>query len=302
MADLTATPLSEVTHEGITVVGRDTEAQMREELGLPAETVQEPSQPVAAPVEPQPSDPPKETAQQKHDRIQRLTWEREEAKRQAKELAEENARLKAPQKPAEPRRPQIQEFPDDPTDPMPREEDFEVYRDYVRAEAQWNSRQTYKALRHTEFENARRARVQQARHQVDSDFATALADYSAKNPAFASKVESSDLFISEPMKDGLKASKTPQLMEYLIDNPKEVERITQLRPIDQYAEMRILASRLTAAPAGSAVAARPTTKAEPPINPVSGSHVVPKDDGPPGDDATDEEYFAWRDKQSRKRA
>lgn len=306
MADLAADTISEVTHEGITVLGRNiSDAQLREESGAPAkESKAVEPEPLPAASTATPTEP-KENAQQKHDRIQRLTYEREEERRRADTLAAENARLKAPPAPVARAKPRIDQFEDtDPQDPKPTQADFEdsasPYDDWVIATSQWNARQAYKAEQRKSFESARQERVAKQRYEVDAAFVTALDAHKAKHPAFEAKVSASDMQLSKPIVDGIKAAKAPELLEYLVDHPEEHARIEEMAPIDRYSEMKLLAVRLQAAPAGSAVVARPTTKAEPPINPVGSSHVVVKDEGPPGDDASDEDWFKWNDSQKQK--
>lgn len=286
--DTVPTP-SSVTHDGMTVSGYVDEGDLRSELGI--ETPETPETPPAA--EPEKPAEPKLKADDTVKRINQLTWEKNEERRQ-REAAEQRARDAESRatRPAEPEKPKApaRDPWSDPNDPEPDIDAFENIRDYQRENNAWNRREWN---RETQY-RARVESVRQQRESVESTYRERYTAYTAKHPEFAAKLQAvATEPIPRPIVDGVKMAENGlDVLNHLLDHPDELDAIKQLRPIDQYAEIKILSKSLTAAPAGPAPVVKPSTKAEPPISPVVGSHVAVPKDGPPGDESTDDEWFS----------
>ncbi len=91
--------------------------------------------------------------------------------------------------------------------------------------------------------------------------------------------------------DSVIASSIPEkLLLHFTANPMEFARIGGLHPVQALREVGILEGKLGAAAASVGPASRPlASAAKPPSKPIGGSPHV-SHDGPPSDDASDEEY------------
>ncbi len=263
----------------------------------------------AEPAKEEPKAEPKPTAQETHDRIQRLTWEREEANRRA-EAAEKRAadaakpKAEAPKtEPSKADHARYRAMPD-----APQIGDYEDVVDYATDMAVFASRKFLDEARATEHA----ARVKQTREtsarERHKGFSERLTAEKAADAEFDSVMANSSAMIDEngPMAYVITSSDIgPKIMKFLAQHPERAQAIFNIeQDMERYAQMRALETevRLTlkaaTAPPGSAqpdAATKVATKAEPPINPVGSSPVsVKDDDAPPGDDADDAEWFKWR--------
>jgi len=289
--------------------------------------------PPPAKAEPPKADDKPLSAQETHDRIQRLTWEREEANRRA-EAAEtrerERERAAAAVKPkvdsapkpstrAEVARymamegaPRIDDKADDGTDLYAdfaefsaaqsifiADKRFEELRAQDRAEAQRGQRAQSAQERHKSFHEAL-----QAEKAVDAEFDALLAN------STASVDENGPMsYVISSARDEKGVHIGAKILKWLALNPDESNRIAAIEnPHVRYGEMKVIEGlvkaslKASAAPPGSASpepAAKVATKAEPPINPVGSSPVSVKDDTVLSDDLDDDEYFRRRDKLQR---
>lgn len=321
-----------VSHDGFDVISNSgTPDELRGELQIPANpdpnadtpADDEPPQPATTDGQPQPE---RLTAREKHDRIQRLTWEKEQAKREADEAKQETQRLRdeagrfkaSEPAPAAPKQPEWQRYKAHPD--APKEDDFESYADYTAALSTFIADQRFEDRLQATRQSVERESRQQADQRIHAEFSARLTAAMEADPTLADVLGAADVAIHAvgPMPHVLKTSPVGvQMMRYLAEHPEAAAKLVDMatfdaqgrcvrgHPMDLYAELRILERSLTspaagAASPGSARAAKPSTKAEPPIKPVVGSPVAVSSD-PPGDDASDEEYFRYWDNPANRK-
>lgn len=315
-------------HEGFSIRSNEgTVEDLQRELGVEADpaATDPPNEDPAAGAEPA-TDPPgdKLKAGEVHKRIAKTTYEREEANRQAaaeKERADkaeaELARLRSERtaapttrETAEPTADQKKQYEDwkrgiDAGDPPPEESAFETYAKYLDARDEWNERRIDRKHERAAEERHQHERFQRVQAAADKFHARMDAE-AAKDADFAAIIKRVQI-PAGPILDTFLTTDIPEaLARHLDANPETLKKLIAMPPGRQLAEIKKLEGRVeahleaqtTAAPAGSAAAAKPSTKAHPPINPVAGSHVAATDDEP-GDDASDEEWFAYHERQRK---
>ena len=199
-------------------------------------------------------------------------------------------------------RPQERPAPRDEQDAEPTEDQFESYRDFVKAQANWEVRQALQARDRETAQRQRHESQQQFEARRHADFAERLKAAEASDPNFAA-VLASPVMLSAPMQDAIKDSAiAPQLMTYLHEHQDEAERIYRAgSPLTVFKEMNKLEARLEAAvDRGPAPKAKPVSQAKPPIKPL-GAASSAASDGPPGDDASYEEHERYWNAQELKK-
>jgi len=249
------------------------------------------------------------------ERIDRITFEREEAKRdaakerQAREEAERRytsefqslrAELEALKAPKQQDQPKPKAFAADPNEP--KLADFQDQEDPYAAWmfAKWEYKQEQKELQAREA--FQRQQVEQEQHAKREQEVTRIREFGQRMEThFASNPELREqLFGPHGPKlhragwEVIMGSQIPeQLCAYLAQNPEAEQRISAAPPLQQYRELTRIEFELEkAATTGSAAPVKPKTSAHPPVSPVSGSHAAPRS-GEPGPDASYEEHAAY---------
>jgi hypothetical protein len=147
------------------------------------------------------------------------------------------------------------------TQPVQRQTSDEPQREQFANDAEWiDAKVEYK------LQQRDSARVQEATRQADTqNFIKAEALYAkAEKVAGFDRDSFNDLPLTRPIAEVIMESDVaPQLMAYMSANPEEVERISKLSDARQAVELGKLEVKLQQTPK--------TTKASPPISPVSGS-------------------------------
>ena len=321
-----------IQHEGVRYDSNSlTPEAMKSVLGIeaPAESPAEPAE-TPAPVE-TPAEPAAETAtpaaetpapqaktekpkKNPQERIDHITREREEARREA---AAERARrdeaerrfeafqrqtqaeidaLKRgtkpePAKPAEDAEPTLEQFADQ-ADP---------YAAWMRAMARHDARQEFKTQQEQQREAYQARQAEQREHDRRQTELGRIRTWTGrmeaafeKNPEMRGLVENMPV-LPRPMMDVVLESEIPdQILSHLLHYPEEMDRITGLPPLRQFRELSRIEYQLEqAAATGSAVPAKAKTTAHPPVSPVSGSHAAPASSGEPGPNASYEEHRAY---------
>jgi hypothetical protein len=316
---------AEIQHEGFSVSSNTgTADDLRRDLGV--EPSESDSPHATADTDADPEAPPEKLkADEQYKRIATKTYEAEEAKRvaeaarkEADDLKAENARLKAererPVERDEPRRTEDEQqryeqwkAGHDDRDPKPKVSDFDDHDQYLDARDQWNERRFERRADRANQERAHHERQAAVRHAATT-FQGRMDAEVAKDPSFKDIIQRVQI-PQGPILDVFLSTDIPEAMaRHLDQHPDELQAMIRMRPGHQLAAIKKLEGRLEAqieasskaAPAGSAAVTKPTTKAHPPINPVVGSHVAASDD-PPGDDATDEQWYAYYDRQGNPR-
>jgi hypothetical protein len=166
----------------------------------------------------------------------------------------------------------------DPNDPEPREEDFEAYRDFVKAQAQWAIRDAFRQREAQEAHTRALSEAQRAKATWEQRFASAQQTL----PDLPQAIEAmKDRELSPAIARAvIEADRGPEMLHYLATHPEEcaqlVEDSRSLPPSAAPVMRRLLEAKLSGAPAASSGPAAATTrKAVPaPIQPVGASPVV----------------------------
>jgi hypothetical protein len=223
------------------------------------------------------------------DRIDKVVWEREEARKEAAELRAKLDALQAPPSQArEASQPQVAAT-ETPKDAEPKEADFKEYGEFVAAKARWAARQEVsEAMR---FAQAQQAQQVEHRHheQRVSEFAKRMSEGIQNDPEFMARIPSEILNLRPAMAlqenerptgataiaDVLVDSDQPHiLMEYLSSHEDDFRRISAMHPMLAMREIGKIEVGLVAAPNGSAPAPS-SSQAQPPIKPVGSSSAKP---------------------------
>jgi len=215
----------------------------------------------------------KQTPQQ---RIDQAVFRQREAERRA-EAAEARAREVEARRQESARQAPPQEQP-----PPPQRQGFPTYAEFLEKNPNTSLEQWLDARdQFREEHRMRQVQEQQQRHQegaIGAQWQHTLRKAREADPDFDSKVDLT-VPVSLPMMDIIKTSPNgPQLMLYLSAHPNEARHLAQLPPATVLRAMSYLDGRLSAANSGPAPIVSIPSQAKPPIQPVSGSSVVPAND------------------------
>ena len=310
----------------------DFEARPAEPDPMPEEEPQadttEPPAAEAAPVEDAaPKKAKRPTGKQKSakSRIDKVVWEREEARKEALSLREQLAALKessqfrsSPDAPANPAAtPETAALPEtspaeaSDQDPEPHEKQFTEYGDFIAAKARWAARQEVGAAFQIAHDNHQAAQAQGMAQQRASQFAERIEALSANDPEFLARIQPEILNLRPAMSlqegetptgataiaDLLVDSENPhQMMEYLSSHEDDFRRISALHPMLAMRELGRIEVGLDAAPHGSAPTPPVSSQAAPPIQPVRSSATTSATTRSPADIQTVSEWEVARKK------
>jgi hypothetical protein len=236
-------------------------------------------------------------AQKVKDRIDRVVWEREEARKEVSQLRHQLEALKpapaADPSPATaaPTRPEAQAqapngSPSAPaSDDEPVEASYSDYGEFVTAKARWAARQELSvAIQAAHQHEQQTAQQQQQQHRADA-FAKKMESGMPNDPEFLSTIQPEILNLRPAMSlqkgevptgataiaDLLMDSDHPHsLMSYLSSHEDDFRRISALHPMLAMRELGRIEVGLDAAPNGSA-SPPVSSQAQPPIKPVGSS-------------------------------
>jgi hypothetical protein len=253
----------------------------------------------------------KQTAQQ---RIDELTWQREEEKRRADRLQQELERRShsadtpagsspATDKALAPTRPEptLEQFSDQP-DP---------YSAWQRALGKWD-REQERAQDAAQRAADEAKRAADTRAEQDRAAATAHAErertYAAAHADYQTVIASSTAPVSRAMSAAiLQSDRGPEIMYHLAQHPEVADDLAretaQSGPDSVGLVRRLLEARLDPAPSGPGSSAPQHTSASRPIRPVGSSPVVAHE-GPPDDSADLDahvQYWNRADREAKRR-
>lgn len=247
----------------------------------------------------------KPKAKEAYKRVQKVTWEREEAKRQAAELRARLEALEARQQTPAPAAPTPQVATDG--DAEPKEEDFEAYRDFVKAQSRWEARQELRQQQQQWQSQAQAANNEQFHAQRDQQFAARLQATIAADPTFLQTIHPAvkALRPSSTLEPGERVTAMHAVADALIDSEMpdalmrhwsehfddDFRRLLTLHPIQVIREVGKLEARLGTAPAGSVPRSPVLSQAKPPIKPVGSAPQA--SDAAPGDDASFDDHLRY---------
>jgi len=237
--------------------------------------------------EPSPATP-KEPVQlseedQVRKRIDKIVWQREEARREREEERREVTRLRQELEQFKSRK-QDTHAPVDPTRPNVNDPRFASYDEYTEALADWRAR---KVLQESRDEHNKRVQ-HESFQKATSTFNERAAKVREKYPDY------DDLFESAPISEAmaptiLESENGPELAVYLAKNPDVARKLYYLTPTQAARELGKIEAKLD-----DLLQPKSVSEAKPPLSPVK-----PKGDLPDGldDKLSPKEWQKRRAKQ-----
>lgn len=221
-------------------------------------------------------------------RFDKLTAKRKEAEDKAEALQSELDKIRAGSKTA---------AESTESDPEPKETDFKDYRDFVKAQARWETRQELREQAEKQSQDEEQARTK----EVFDSHNQRIADARSKIEDFDEVVGGSKISFSRSAGLAIyELDNGPEVMYHLASHPEEMEALSKLSPIRQIAKLGQISASLL--PSGSVVEAapktKPTTKAPEPITPVTASSSGKKSLNDP--EIPMDEYYRRRMADKRK--
>lgn len=204
-------------------------------------------------------------------RINKLTWQRSEARREAEALRRRLEELEA--KSSQPAKTEEAE---------PKESDYQSYAEYLRAVARYETNQRLMAERKASEEKALKQTRDQYESQIAQEFQDRISEFREQTEDFDDIVQGSGIF-DLPDSPTVKAMSLaiaesdigPQILYHLAQNIKEANRLTRLSPYAAAREIGKLEATL------SNPKPKKPSKAPDPITPIGGKSGVdsnlPKD-------------------------
>lgn len=298
-----------VTHDGVTIESNtETADEIRTALGIEAPVV-EPETP-AVEAKGKPRNDPRARVEQATATAAEAKRERDEAKAETARLNARIAELEAKSKPEPAKAPAAKPA----GDPEPTVDQFDTYELFVDARARWAARQEWDSREQQRTEHETLQRREHVNREMDRKFAEDYHKILAEEPDFESRVDprllnvprlsaladpSEATFGNFLVERVFKATHKKEMLLHL-SNLETVQRLATLPADEVIGELAYFDRSIGAAsPGGPAPTPPAVSKAKPPIQPLGSSHVASADDGPPGDDATDDEWFKWKDRQKR---
>ena len=205
-------------------------------------------------------------------RFSELTKQREEARKEAQREREQREslenRLKELEERATPRPVEVQE------NVKPQPHQFNDAFEYAEALAEWSTEQ---ALINRDKQEAER-RAQEERNKVLDSWNKRLNDAKADLPDFDDMVASSDVVVSDHIRDAILESDVgPQILYHLAENPDLADKLNSGSPISALRQIGRLEAQFERkeAPVAESKPSVARSKAPAPINPIkTGSGVV----------------------------
>ncbi len=171
----------------------------------------------------------------------------------------------------------------------PRIDNFDDFDAYVAAKAEWiASKKINETLQERENRQAEE-RAAAAHHKAVDSWNQRLAEATAEMPDFTEVIESSDVPMSDFMRDAIVESDLgPKVAYWLANNPEEAKKIASMSPLATVRAIGRIEERLES----QAKAPKKPTAAPAPLKSVGGKASVQKDPG----QMSDSEYAEWRKK------
>ena len=195
-------------------------------------------------------------------KIDTLTARSKEAEERAERLFQQNLELQraltARQEPKEPEKPA-------PETTEPKIDDYQSYDEYVSALADYKAEQKVRAILGEQETKRAEAEAAKSREDREREFMSRAESYKAERPDFETVAFNPLLPVTQEMADVINASENgPQVLYHLGRNMAEAQRISNLPPVMQAAELGRIEARITM-PQANLNSAAPE-----PIEPVGG--------------------------------
>lgn len=251
---------------------------------VPGDTAVKPEAP--APSE-KPGDKPADKPEDGYQkRINKLTWQRSEARRENAALRQRNQELEAQfQKPKE-------------TADEPKESDFQSYGEYLKALSRYETDQRLKAKQKESDDKASRESVDVYKAEVTEQFQERIEEFRESTEDFDDAIKQSGILklpdspTVEAMSLAIAESESgPRLLYHLAKNMQEAYRIAHLSPYAAAREIGKLEAKLPEL-------VKPTSSAPAPIAPVKPRAQASESPSESDDMKT---WISKRNKQVRRR-
>lgn len=224
-------------------------------------------------------------------RIDKLTKERTLAS-QERDYWKEQA-LKAGTKPADEAVKAVETKTASAKDAKPNPDDFQTVGDYYEAVAEWKFEQKEKAKEQASLV----ARAKTEQEKTVTTFQSKVKEFQKTATDLHEVLENVDHIVLGPALQDifLTSDNGPELMYDLAKDPAEYERINKMSPLAAAREMGKREAKMSSAVSSQEVTETKTTKAPPPVKPITGksASVSTKDPG----DMTYQEYKEWHKKK-----
>jgi hypothetical protein len=200
------------------------------------------------------------------------------------------------------------------TDPAPKVEDYgEDWQRFVTDTAAHAARQEVKKVREASQRDHARTSTEQRHQEREAGYRQRIGAAVTADPEFLNKLSDDvgNLTPSHLLKPGerrtvwnaiadevVDSEHAAQLLVHLSAHPDELQRLATLQPRDLTRQMAILGHKLATDAAPKTPAPAPVaqiSQARPPVRPVESAPIV--SDDPPGDDASDDEHYAYHSRQ-----
>lgn len=131
------------------------------------------------------------------------------------------------------------------SDGAPKQEDFQTYEEFIKAEARYEARQELARARQEEQKQNQAKSFEERVRKADESFTEKVYDAASKNPALLQKLQNAPSLRPDLHLYGLKEADNPVGMaEYLADNPALVIQLNQLPPEKALREMGKIEAKL----------------------------------------------------------
>ena len=222
--------------------------------------------------------------------------ERDEISARANAAQEELTRLKASMAPKAPA-----------AEGKPKSDDFESWEDYTEALTEWKVQE----IRKVDQESAVKARMEHAKGAMHDDFGKRMAARLSADPSIRERISGTVLQLrplsvlgeNEPKgplnllaEQFIRSPLSAELMMYFSENESELQRFSTLHPLRFGVELGKIEGRFDAASV-TATAPTETSKANPPVRPVTGGPATGERE--PNDDAPFEEHLRFHNARDR---
>lgn len=205
-------------------------------------------------------------------RFSELTKQREQAKAEAQREREARETLEARLRDLETRAAPAQVEPQQAQEPKP--EQFSDMYQYAKALAEYTAEQKILQLQQAQIQ----ARIEAERQQVIQTWADRVNQAKASMPDFDDMIASSDVAVSDDVRDAIIESEVgPHMLYYLAENAEYAQKLAGMSPRAALKELGKLEAKLEkqSEKAGEQKGSTPInrvaqSKAPPPINPIKG--------------------------------
>lgn len=144
------------------------------------------------------------------------------------EVLEQNRQLKAA---AQQQQPQAQ--PKAASDGRPKQEEFQTYEEYIRADARYEARQEYLRARQEEAQQNQAKGFEDRVKKADESFTEKIYAAATKRPELLQKIQNAPALRPDIQLFGLKESDNPDILaEHLADNPMLILQLNQM-PVEK---------------------------------------------------------------------